>query len=66
MTADECGGYHQSESGLGLIGCYYTLWGKLIEPPHTMQLLDSAHFLISEDWFSLSSYKDFDHPYYIL
>ena len=49
---------------LRLIGCYYTLWG--VEPPHTMELSDSPRFLISDDWFSSSNYKDLDHPNYIL
>lgn len=51
---------------LKLIRCYYTLWGKLIEPPHTVELLDSSYFLIPDDWFSSSNCENLDHPYYIL
>lgn len=51
---------------LGMSGCHDTILGKLAESSHTVELLDSSHFLTPHDWFSLSSSNDLDLLNYIL
>lgn len=47
---------------LGVTGRPDAVLGKLDESSHTVDLLDSSHFLTPCDWVSLSSCDDLDLP----